>query len=45
MTPGMGMANPMNPMMPFPFQVMQGGPPGQQNPILGAFPMMQNAQK
>jgi hypothetical protein len=43
MTPNMGMMNPMNPGMPMPFQLMQqGGGSGQQGPMLGVFPMMQN---
>jgi len=38
--PNMGMINSLNPLMPF--QVM---PQGGQAPMLGMFPMMQNAQK
>jgi len=34
-----GMVNPMNPMMPMPFQVI---PQGGQAPMMGVFPMMQN---
>jgi len=37
----MGMMNPLAPMMPMPFQVIPQG----QAPLLGVFPMMQNAQK
>lgn len=39
---GVGMVNPLNPMMPMPFQVIsQAG----QNPMMGVFPLMQNVQK
>ena len=36
-----GMVNPLNPMMPMPFQVI---PQGGQAPMMGVFPMMQNVQ-
>jgi len=39
MVPGVGM---VNPMMSMPFQMI---PPGGQGPMMGMFPMMQNAQK
>lgn len=42
MMPGLGMGNPLNPMMPMPFQMI---PQGSQGPMMGMFPMMQNAQK
>lgn len=37
-----GMVNPLNPMMPMPFQVI---PQAGQNPMMGVFPLMQNVQK
>ena len=40
--PGLGMVNPLNPMMPMPFQMI---PPGGQAPTLGVFPMMQHSEK
>jgi len=42
MGPGIGMVNPLNPNMPMPFQMI---PSGGQGPMLGVFPLMQNAQK
>jgi len=39
--PGLGMINPLNPMMPLPFQMIPGGQP----PMMGMFPMMQQGQK